>query len=197
MPAGSGWQVQAEAADFSASDATPVRGFAGGWAAYHPRSGRNLALQQARLELRLAHGGWELAATLRNDTTVSGMRGAFDVVHAYKQRLALADASRFDVAAQEQGVVWAGLRAARSWTLVPAAQADATGLRLSAALAPLRMQRMRTADVQGTAPVATWTIRPCSAARTARPMCGCNCRASGWPRPVSRRAAPAAWHRHS
>ena len=149
-PAGDGWRVLTEAADFSASDATPVRGFAGDWADYHPRSGRNLALQQARLDLRLEHRGWELAATLRSDFVTAGTRGSFDVVHTYKQRLTPADGSRYDAAAQAQGVVWAGLRAARSWTLAPAAQADAAGLRLTAAVTPLSVRRVRITEVTGT-----------------------------------------------
>lgn len=149
VAAAQGWQVQTEAADFSASDATPVRGFAGDWAHYHPRNGRNLALQQSRVEVRITHRGWELAATARGDILVDGSRGSFDLVHAYKQRLTPADGSRFDAAAHEQGVVWAGLRVARSWTLLPAAQADAAGLRLTAALTPLSVRRLRITDVQG------------------------------------------------
>jgi hypothetical protein len=148
-PTGAAWQVQTEAADFSGSDATAVRGFGGDWTQYHPRSGRNTALQQARLDLRLTHGDWELGATLRSDMLVSGTRGSFDLVHAYKQRQTLADGSTLRVAAQEQGLVWAGLRAARSWTLLPADGAQAAGLRLTAAVTPLHLRRLRLSTVQG------------------------------------------------
>ncbi len=148
-PTGAAWQVQTEAADFSGSDATSVRGFGGDWARYHPRSGRNTALQQARLDLRLTRGDWELGASLRSDMLVSGTRGSFDLVHAYKQRQTPADGSTLQVAAQEQSLVWAGLRAARSWTLLPADDAQAAGLRLTAALTPLSLRRLRLSTVQG------------------------------------------------
>ncbi|HOB95808.1 MAG TPA: hypothetical protein PK306_19510 [Aquabacterium sp.] len=146
---GAGWLVQARAADFSASDATPVRGFGGDWARYHPRGGRNAALQQAGLELSLQGVGWELAAVLRGDLVVTGSRGSFDAVHAYKQRVAPADGTVLDARAEAQGVVWAGLRAARSWTLLPAREAGAAGLRITAALTPLQVRRVRLTGVQG------------------------------------------------
>lgn len=149
VAAGGAWQVQAEAADFSASDATPVRGFAGDWADYHPRQGHNRALQQSRIELRITGHGWELGAAVRSDVLIDGSRGSVDLVHAYKQRLTPADGSRFDAVAREQGVVWAGLRLARSWTLLPTPRADAAGLRLTAALTPLSVRRLRITDVQG------------------------------------------------
>lgn len=146
---GEGWQVQAQAADFSASDATPVRGFGGDWARYHPHAGRNAALQQAWLDLSLQHGGWELAAALRGDLVVAGSRGSFDAVHAYKQRLTPSDGTVLDAQAKAQGVVWAGLRVARSWTLLSARSADAAGLHLTAALTPLQVRRVRLTDVRG------------------------------------------------
>ena len=66
-PEGAGWVLRAEAADFTAVDATPVRALSGDWATYHPRDGRNHALQSARIELSAASGRWELAATVRSD----------------------------------------------------------------------------------------------------------------------------------
>ena len=149
-PSGSHWLLHAEATDFSASDATPVRDFSGDWARYQPRGGRNAALQQARLELAISDGDWELGATLRSDILITGSRGAFDLVHAYKQRQTLADGSALAVDAQEIGVIWAGLRAARSWTLLPARAADAAGLRLTAAVTPLSVRRVQLTSAQGT-----------------------------------------------
>lgn len=146
-PEGAGWVLRAEAADFSAVDATPVRGLDDDWASYHPRSGRNHALQTARIELSAARGAWEVAATVRSDILIHGSRGAFDVVHAYKQRATPADGSRFTVDAQERGVVWAGLRGAHSWALggdpaVPTWQ-------LTAALTVLSVRRVQQVDAQG------------------------------------------------
>jgi hypothetical protein len=146
---GDGWQVRAQAADFSASDATPVRGFGGDWARYHPRGGRNAALQQAWLDVSLTSGGWELGGVLRGDLLVAGSRGSFDAVHAYKQRTTPDEGAVLDAQAQASGVVWAGLRAARSWTLLPAGTADAAGLRITAALTPLQVRRVRLTEVQG------------------------------------------------
>jgi hypothetical protein len=159
--AGDVWQVQTQAAVFSASDATPVRGFGGDWARYHPRAGRNSAMQQAWLDLSLQRGGWELGAVLRGDLLVAGSRGGFDAVHAYKQRLTPADGEALDVQAQASGVVWAGLRAARSWTLVPGkGQGDGqatAGLRLTAALTPLQVRRVRLTGAQGSVQYASAT----------------------------------------
>ena len=144
---GAGWLLRAEAADFSAIDATPVRALSGDWARYHPRDGRNHALQSARIELSAAHQRWEVAATARSDILIDGSRGAFDVVHAYKQRSTPADGSRFSVDAQQRGVVWAGLRGARSWAL--GTEAAAPTWQLTAALTALTVRRVQQADAQG------------------------------------------------
>lgn len=144
---GAGWVLRTEAADFSAVDATPVRALSGDWATYHPRNGRNHALQSARIELSAASRQWEVAATARSDILIDGSRGAFDVVQAYKQRATPADGSRFSVDAQQRGVVWAGLRGARSWALggdtaVPTWQ-------LTAALTLLSVRRVQQTDALG------------------------------------------------
>ena len=138
----SAWRLRAEAADFSAADAVPVRDFSGDWADYQPRSGRNAALQSSRAELVATRQGWELAATARSDILIQGSRGAFDLVHAYKQRATPADGSSYAADAQEQGVVWAGLRGARTW-------AFAAPLQLTAAVTLLSVRRVQLADVQG------------------------------------------------
>ena len=138
----SAWRLRAEAADFSAADAVPVRDFSGDWADYQPRGGRNAALQSSRAELVATRQGWELAATARSDILIHGSRGAFDLVHAYKQRATPADGSSYTADAQEQGVVWAGLRGARTW-------AFAAPLQLTAAVTLLSVRRVQLADVQG------------------------------------------------
>ena len=146
----SAWRLRAEAADFTAADAVPARDFSGDWADYHPRDGRNVALQSSRAELVASRQGWELAATARSDIVVQGSRGAFDLVHAYKQRATPADGSRYAADAQEQGVVWAGLRGARSWAVGPAPGPGATpALQLTAAVTLLSVRRVQLADVQG------------------------------------------------
>jgi hypothetical protein len=146
-PEGAGWLLRAEAADFSAVDATPVRALSGDWARYQPREGRNHALQSARLELSAAYQRWEVAATARSDILIDGSRGAFDVVHAYKQRSTPADGSRFSVDAQQRGVVWAGLRGAHSWALGSAAAVPTW--QLTAALSLLSVRRVQHTDAQG------------------------------------------------
>lgn len=146
-PEGAGWVLRAEAADFTAVDATAVRGLDDDWARYHPRSGRNHALQVARIELSAARGPWEVAATARSDILLHGSRGAFDVVQAYKQRATPADGSRFTVDAQQHGVVWAGLRGARSWAL--GGDAALPSWQLTAALSVLSVRRVQQTDAQG------------------------------------------------
>jgi len=146
-PEGAGWVLRAEAADFSAVDATPVRALEGDWANYHPRNGRNHALQSARIELSAASGRWELAATARSDIGIDGSRSAFDLVHAYKQRIPLADGSRLAVAAQERGVVWAGLRGARSWAF--GGNAAVPTWQLSAAITLLSVRRVQQTEARG------------------------------------------------
>ena len=144
---GAGWVLRAEAADFSAVDATPVRALSGDWARYHPRDGRNHALQSARLELSAASRQWEVAATARSELLIHGSRGAFDVVQAYKQRATPADGSRFAVDAEQRGVVWAGLRGARSWAL--GGDATVPTWQLTAALTVLSVRRVQQTDAQG------------------------------------------------
>ena len=146
-PDGAGWLLRTEAADFSAVDATPVRALDGDWANYHPRNGRNHALQSARIELSAAHQRWEVAATARSDILIDGSRGAFDVVQAYKQRSTPADGSRFSVAAEQRGVVWAGLRGARSWAL--GGDAAVPTWQLTAALTLLSVRRVQQTDALG------------------------------------------------
>lgn len=144
-----GWTLRAEAAEFSADDATPVRDLSGDWDRYSPRAGRNAALQSARLELAATHAGWELAATLRSDVVITGSRGAFDAVHAYKQRQDPADGSTLQADAQSLGAVWAGLRVARSWALVGAADGAQPPLQLTAALTPLSLRRVQRTRASG------------------------------------------------
>ena len=144
---GAGWVLRAEAADFGAVDATPVRALDGDWARYHPRNGRNHALQAARIELSAASRQWEVAATARSDLLIHGSRGAFDVVQAYKQRATPADGSRFTVDAEQRGVVWAGLRGARSWAL--GGDAAVPTWQLTAALTVLSVRRVQKTDAQG------------------------------------------------
>lgn len=146
-PEGTGWVLRAEAADFSAVDATPVRALEGDWANYHPRNGRNHALQSGRIELSAASGRWEVAATVRSDIGINGSRGAFDVVHAYKQRITPADGSRLTVDAQERGVVWAGLRGARSWTF--GGDAAVPTWQLTTAITLLSVRRVQQTEVRG------------------------------------------------
>ena len=146
-PDGADWLLRAEAADFSAVDATPVRALSGDWARYQPREGRNHALQSARLDLSAAYQRWEVAATARSDILIDGSRGAFDVVHAYKQRSTPADGSRFSVDAQQRGVVWAGLRGAHTWAL--GADVAVPTWQVTAALSLLSVRRVQHTNAQG------------------------------------------------
>ncbi len=142
------WTVQATAGDFEAVDATPVRALAGDWGRYTPRDGRNVALQSARVEALAVRQGWEVAAVLHSDILIKGSRGAFDLLHAYKQRQTPADGSEFALWARETGVVWAGLRGARSWVLRPGTD---SGLQLSGALTLLSVRRVQRVDASGQA----------------------------------------------
>ena len=142
------WTVQATAGDFEAVDATPVRALAGDWGRYTPRDGRNVALQSARIEALAMRQGWEVAAVLHSDILIKGSRGAFDLVHAYKQRQTPADGSEFALWARETGVVWAGLRGARTWVLRPGSD---PGLQLTAALTLVSVRRVQRVDASGQA----------------------------------------------
>ena len=56
------WTLKAQATQFEASDAIPVRALSGDWAAYSPRksdNARNVALQSARLEVSASKGPWK------------------------------------------------------------------------------------------------------------------------------------------
>lgn len=66
-PEGACRVLRAEAADFSAVDATPVRMLDGDWATYYPRGGRSHTLQTAYIEL---------AATARRGILIRGSRGS-------------------------------------------------------------------------------------------------------------------------
>jgi hypothetical protein len=144
--AGPGWKVRATAADFEAADATPVRALSGEWSRYTPRAGRNAALQSVRVELAAVHQRWELSAVARSEAVVTGSRGAWDVVYAYKQRQTPAEGSAYSVQADETGVVWAGLRAARSWVLPPGGE---YGLQLTGAVSLLSVRKLQTQDATG------------------------------------------------
>ena len=142
------WSVKALAAQFEASDAVPVRALSGDWRHYGPRDGRNVALQSARLDLSASKGPWEVGTALRSDILISGERGAFDVVHAYKQKLAPVSGSSFELNSAAQGVIWTGLRGARTWVLVPGAD---HGVQFTAAVALLSVRRVQLTSVDGTA----------------------------------------------
>ena len=142
------WLVKTQAAQFEAADATPVRALSGDWLQYQPRDGRNVALQSARLELSASRAQWELGAALRSDIVVDGARGAFDIVHAYKQKVTPASGSAFDLNATEQGVIWAGLRGARTWVLKPGTD---HGLQLTTAVTLLSVRRLQLTNVSGSA----------------------------------------------
>lgn len=141
-----GWALGAEAAFFQASDAVPVRGLSGDWPRYQPRDGGNAALQSARIELAAQRQQWEVAAALRSDILIRGSRGAWDVVHAYKQRQTPADGSAYAADADELGVIWAGVRGARTWTLRPGTD---HGLQVTAALSLLSVRRLQRTEVNG------------------------------------------------
>ncbi|MDE2395924.1 MAG: hypothetical protein KGM91_10845 [Burkholderiales bacterium] len=145
-----GWTLGAEASDFEASDATPARALSGDWKRYSPRRGRNVALQSARLQLGAARAGWEFAAVLRSDVLISGTRSAFDLVHDFKQHLAPAEGSRFDLGTEARGAVWAGLRVAHSWALWSSAQ-EQPRLLLTGAATLLSARRAEKIDTAGSA----------------------------------------------
>lgn len=142
------WLVNTLATQFEASDATPVRALSGDWARYHPREGRNAALQSARLELTASRALWEMGAAVRSDIVIDGARGAFDIVHAYKQKHTPTSGSAFELDATEQGVIWAGLRGARTWVLKPGTE---HGLQLTTAITLLSVRRVQLTDVNGSA----------------------------------------------
>lgn len=143
---GSGWTLQGSAADFEALDATPVRALSGDWRRYTPRAGRNVALQSARIELGASRARWEVTTALRADFLISGSRSSWDAVHVYKQRQTPADGSEFALDTHENGVVWAGLRAARTWVLRPGVD---HGLQLTGALTLLSVRRVQQVDATG------------------------------------------------
>jgi hypothetical protein len=142
------WLLSMQATQFEASDATPVRALSGDWSRYHPREGRNAALQSARWELSASRALWEVGAAVRSDIVIDGARGAFDIVHAYKQKLTPASGSAFDLEATELGVIWAGLRGARTWVLKPGTE---HGLQLTTAVTLLSVRRIQLTDVSGSA----------------------------------------------
>jgi hypothetical protein len=146
VSAGPAWQVWGLASDFEAADAVPVRDLSGDWARYTPRAGGNGALQSARIEIGAQSQRWEVAATVRSDTQIRGSRGAFDAVHAFKQRQTPPDGSDYAVEVHGVGATWAGLRVAHSWALLPQAE---PGLELTAALSVLSARRVQQADVDG------------------------------------------------
>jgi len=146
VAAHSGWAVQAQATQFEAADATAVRALSGDWSQYHPRDARNVALQSARLELTASQARWEVGAALRSDIVIDGSRGAFDIVHAYKQKLTPTSDRSFELNATEQGVIWVGLRGARTWVLRPGVE---NGLQLSTALTLLSVRRVQLVNVRG------------------------------------------------
>jgi hypothetical protein len=150
---GPNWQLQGVAAAISASDATAVRDIDGDWARYHPRGGRNAALQSARLEALASRAGWELGITARSTLLIEGSRGAFDLVHAYRQRDASSAGGPLALAVAQTGVVTAGLRVARSGALpLPPAAGQ---LQWTAALTALSVRRVQRATVDGTAELTT------------------------------------------
>jgi hypothetical protein len=148
VTSGSAWLLQTQATQFEAFDATPVRALSGDWSQYQPRGGRNVALQSARLELSASRAQWEIAAAVRSDIVIDGARGAFDLVHAYKQKLTPSSDSTFDLNATEQGVIWAGLRGARTWVLQPSKE---HGLQLTTAITLLSVRRVQLTEVNGSA----------------------------------------------
>ncbi len=148
VSAQTGWAVRALAAQFEASDATPVRALSGDWSHYRPRDTRNAALQSARIELSASRASWELGTVLRSDIVIDGSRGAFDIVYAYKQKREPPPGSTFELNATEQGVIWAGLRGARTWTLRPGTD---NGVQLTTSAALLSVRRVQLTDVSGNA----------------------------------------------
>jgi hypothetical protein len=146
VSADSAWVIKAQATQFEAADATPVRALSGDWSNYRPRDGRNAALQSARLELSASKARWEVGAAVRSDIVIDGARGAFDIVQAYKQKREPASGSEFNLDATAQGVIWAGLRGARTWVLRPGTD---HGLQLTTALTLLSVRRVQLTDVSG------------------------------------------------
>jgi hypothetical protein len=140
------WVAHARADSFEASDATPVRAIDSDWQRYAPRDGRNVALQSARVELGATQRGWELAAVVRSEILIEGSRDAFDVVHAYKQRQEPVGGSAFAPRAHAEGVVFAGVRGARTWALGSGAE---PAVQLSAALSLLSVRRVQQVDAGG------------------------------------------------
>ena len=142
------WSVKAQAAQFEANDVTAVRALSGDWSGYQPRDGRNAALQSARFELSASRAQWEVGTALRSDIVIDGARGAFDLVHAYKQKLTPSSGSNFELEASEKGVIWAGLRGARTWVFRPD---TGQSVQLTAAATLLSVRRIQLTDVSGTA----------------------------------------------
>lgn len=143
---GPGWALRATAFKFEAADAVPVRAFSGDWSRYAPQPGRNAALQVAGIEVAAVHQGWELTTLARSEVVITGSRGAWDLVHLYKQRQTPVEGSEFSVQAQETGIVWAGLRVAQSWVLVPGGD---NGLQITGALSLLSVRKLQTLDAMG------------------------------------------------
>ncbi len=144
----SAWRIKTLASQFEAADVAPVRALSGDWSNYRPRDGRNVALQSARLELSASKALWEVGAAVRSDIVIEGSRGAFDIVNAYKQKREPASGSEFNLDATEQGVIWAGLRGARTWVLRPGTE---HGVQLTTAVTLLSVRRIQLTAVSGSA----------------------------------------------
>lgn len=149
------WRLRAFVASFDAADAVPVRDFTGRWDDYAPRRGRNAALESVQAEFSATRRSWEVALVGRSDFVINATRGAYDVVRADKRREAPPVGSHFDAEVKETGVVWGGLRLARTWALGSSPALDGIGQAASSrwqfttALTLLSVRRLQTIQARG------------------------------------------------
>ena len=108
------WQTSVRLGAYEAADAVPVRRIEGDWAVYRPRRGDGAVVQVAHAELMAVRRGWEVALTARTEGLLIGSRGAFDLVHAYKQKIVPPSGTSLEVDVRANGLWLTGVRVARS-----------------------------------------------------------------------------------
>ena len=149
------WTVSARLGWSEGSDALPLRAMEGDWSRYQPRPGNQVAAQFAQAEVSAARSGWEFAIHRRSELLLTGSRGAFDLVHAYKRRAQPAPGTAFSARVVAQGAKTTGVRVARTWGAGPRQRMrgdhEDAGWRWTLAATALSVHRSLAADLRGSA----------------------------------------------
>ena len=102
---------------FAGNDPVSLQQFAGDWQGdYHPRSGRNLGILSARMELGAHWEGWSVGRVARRDILVDFSRDTTDLYHLYKTRQAAPAGETFALDARYLAYGAEGWRLAKAWT---------------------------------------------------------------------------------